>query len=128
MTTKKVELTMDYPPSVNRLWRTSKSGTVYRSKEYTDWRKKTAWELSIQAKFKQISGAYKITVKAVRPDKRRRDLDNLIKSISDVLVAAGVIEDDSLCEHLEMMWVKDGPACHVTIEGVGDEKKRRAKA
>ena len=122
---------MDFPPSVNRLWRTSKNGLMYRSKEYTDWRKKTAWELSIQAKFKQVSGAYKITVKAVRPDKRRRDLDNLIKSISDVLVAAGVIEDDSLCEHLVMMWVSEGPACHVMVEGVGNEKtktKRTAKA
>ena len=119
----KLELTLDFPPSVNRLWRVSKAGGMYRSKQYTDWRKKALWDAAVQAKFKKITGSYKITVKAKRPDKRKRDLDNLIKALSDVLTSAGVIEDDSLCEHLVMMWVTDGPDCHILLEGVPSGKK-----
>lgn len=123
----KVELILDFPPSVNRLWRISKTGGMYKSKEYSDWRKKALWDAAIQAKFQKLTGSYKLTVKAVRPDNRKRDLDNLIKAVSDVLETSGVIENDHFCEHLEMMWVKEGPACHITIEGIGNEKvKKRA--
>lgn len=95
---------------------------MYKSKEYTEWRKKALWDAALQAKFKKVTGSYKLTVKAVRPDNRKRDLDNLIKALSDVLETSGVIENDHLCEHLEMMWVSEGPACHITIEGVKNEK------
>jgi heat shock protein HtpX len=37
-----------------------------------------------------------LQVQAVRPDKRRRDLDNLLKASSDLLTRLNVIEDDSL--------------------------------
>jgi len=39
-------------------------------------------------------------IEAFPPDKRRRDLDNLIKAIQDSLQYAGVYEDDSQIDYL----------------------------
>jgi Holliday junction resolvase RusA-like endonuclease len=55
-------------------------------------------------------------IQAVRPDKRKRDIGNLEKAISDILQASNVIVDDCLCEDLHMKWVKEGPECLVMIK------------
>lgn len=39
---------------------------------------------------------------AHRPDMRRRDLDNILKSLLDALRYGGVYEDDSQIEHLDV--------------------------
>ena len=41
-----------------------------------------------------------LMIEAFPPDKRRRDLDNLIKAIQDSLQYAGVYEDDSQIDYL----------------------------
>jgi len=118
-----ISLTVPLPPSVNRLWRVKKGGGVYKSKDYTDWYKIATWEIALQAKFKCVKGEYKLIVKARKPDKRQRDLDNIIKALSDALQGSGVIVSDHYCQHLEMSWVKEGPECHVTIIGINDGKE-----
>jgi crossover junction endodeoxyribonuclease RusA len=40
-------------------------------------------------------GRLAIEIKATPPDKRKRDLDNILKSLLDSLTHARVIEDDS---------------------------------
>jgi Holliday junction resolvase RusA-like endonuclease len=64
----------------------------------------------------------------VKPDKRHRDLDNAIKALSDILESSGVIENDKLCQHLEMKWVKDGPPCLVIIQEMNNEEYEEAKS
>ena len=113
-----ISIALPFPPSVNRLWRATKGGGVYRSPKYTEWRTRALWEAMAQAKRQKIDGPYKLTVLAVRPDKRKRDLDNLLKAISDCLVSAKVIESDHLCEWIEARWVKEGPECLVIIESL----------
>lgn len=112
----KLDLVMSLPPSVNRIWRQGKLGKVYRSEEYTNWRKKTLWEVGLQAKFGKIQGGYNLFVIVERPDKRKRDLDNFIKAINDILSASGIIEDDHLCQSISMKWGGSGSLCHVTVE------------
>jgi len=111
-----IVLSLPFPPSVNRLWRATKGGGVYRSPKYVAWRKAAMWQLAGQAKGKKVIGAYKLTILAVRPDKRKRDLGNLEKAISDILVSQNIIQDDCLCEWMEMKWVDEGPECQVTIQ------------
>lgn len=118
-----IEITLPYPPSVNRLWRAKKGGGVYRSAEYVSWQKAAAWELAVQVKSRSIRGRYRLTIEAVAPDKRRRDLANLEKALSDALVAAHVIEDDSLCQELHMRWVESGPPIRMIIEGIEGGKE-----
>jgi len=67
-----------------------------------------------------IKGPFKLTMHAVAPDKRHRDLDNLFKATLDAVVAAGVVEDDRHCRWIEARWMDAGPACTITIEGLGE--------
>lgn len=48
-----------------------------------------------------------VSMKAIPPDRIRRDLDNVFKVIGDSLTAAGVWQDDSQIDYIEM--VKDSP-------------------
>jgi crossover junction endodeoxyribonuclease RusA len=43
-----------------------------------------------------------IRIAAFPPDRRKRDLDNLLKSVLDCLEASGVIENDNLIESLSI--------------------------
>ena len=116
----KIEIEMDLPPSVNNLYRLGK-GNVYRSPKYVNWRNATLWSVSLQAQFRKISTEYKLTIRVVKPDKRKRDLDNILKALSDILESAGVIENDHFCQHIDLAWVKEGPPCYIVIESMGED-------
>ena len=98
------------PTSVNALHTLRKAGGKARSKPYQAWVKEAGYAILTQ-RFKPILGPYELMVHAVRPDKKRRDLGNLEKAVSDLLVAHGVVEDDHLCECIFLEWVRaiDGP-------------------
>lgn len=63
-----------------------------------------------------ILGPYKLVIIAVKPDKRRRDIDNLVKAVSDVLQDTGLIEDDCLCQEVTAKWAKEGPEMLIILE------------
>lgn len=109
-----IELTVEFPPSVNRLWRAVPGRGVIKSKIYREYMEKNLWIIKQQSTGK-ITGKYIIAFEASRPDKRKRDLDNLIKPLSDLLVQAGVTEDDSLCEELSAKWVNNGTGIRIFI-------------
>ena len=50
-----------------------------------------------------------------RPDKRKRDLDNLLKAVLDALQAAGTIQNDSDCQWIVARWDGEGNHCHVRL-------------
>jgi Holliday junction resolvase RusA-like endonuclease len=67
-----------------------------------------------------IRGPYVLSITAHRPDRRKRDIGNLEKIVSDTLTKAGVIEDDSLCEAIISTWACSG----LTITAMADESAR----
>lgn len=114
-----VELNLPLPPSVNRIWR--RAGTrIHKSDEYRAWLKEAGWLAKAQRPGR-ISGPYKLTALAVRPDKRRRDLGNLEKPLSDLLVEIGVIDDDRYADMISFRWVTTGEGIVVRIEPAGIE-------
>lgn len=111
----------DMPPSANGM-RTSfiRDGKVRstKSKTYASWKETTAWEIASTRPGK-IIGPYRLYI-AVQRDhrsKRARDIDNTIKPVSDALVAAGVVTDDSLAEEVRAKWADDlgGPAVVILL-------------
>lgn len=100
-------LQLPYPPSANRLWR-AVNGRNIKSREYRDWLDEAGWAIR-QQKPPAIKGHYRLTISAVRPDRRARDIGNLEKPISDCLVSAGVIEDDHLAKSIMMLWSEAEP-------------------
>lgn len=101
-------LALPYPPSVNSLFDGGhKSPRRFKSKEYCAWIEQAGWVLKAQAhKIKPITGALQVTYRIGKPDNRRRDLANLEKALSDLLVKHKVIADDSDIARLVMEWAK----------------------
>lgn len=96
-------INLPYPPSGNNLFSNFGKGRV-KSPRYREWSNKAAWEVRAQVGPKGIKGPYGLTILAGRPDKRKRDIGNLLKSVEDSLVAGGAVEDDSLCQRVEARW------------------------
>lgn len=111
---------MEYPPSANRIWR-NVNGRTLKSAEYRAWKEAQEWAVRAQ-KEPTVLGAYSAHIMVNRPDNRRRDLDNLLKPISDVLVSAGIVEDDALCQSLKIEWVK-GQSCPVKVFIISTEAR-----
>ena len=114
-----VELQLPYPPSANRLWRRSGS-RIHKSSAYAGWLKSAGWEAMAQRPG-GIKGPYALSIQARRPDSRKRDIDNLIKPISDLLATVGVIEDDCDCDLVTARWVTTGEGVRVRVEPAGLE-------
>lgn len=105
-----------YPPSTNRLWRSVKGRNI-KSAEYRAWEERCRRETSvfIEGPCGRPDGAYRLTIEAQRPDKRRRDIGNLEKPLSDLLVSIGIVKDDCLAEEITLRWVTDNLAGRVRM-------------
>lgn len=93
---KDVELALielPWPPSANRYWRYwNKKVTVSdEAKKY----KKCVKQLYYTWPVKHIEGRLGIDIIAFPPDKRQRDLDNLLKITLDSLESTGLYDNDS---------------------------------
>jgi crossover junction endodeoxyribonuclease RusA len=115
-----LKIEIPFPPSVNRLWRASERGGVYRSPEYVRWREQACWVIASQCRSERFRGAFKLTILLVQPSKRHMDLDNRIKAVLDALASAGVIANDRHCRWIEARWVEDGDPCTLILESLGD--------
>lgn len=107
---------LPFPPSVNNLFINSrKTGGRFPSPQYKEWRKAAGQAVLVQGR-KHIRGKVNIAIGIMRPDRRRRDISNLMKAVEDLLVEMQVIEDDSLVEKISIQWVAAGPACVVIVQ------------
>ena len=100
-----VTLTLPWPPSVNKYWRTFQ-GRMIISAEGRSYRKAVADQVLIQRGAKHYIGKLCVVIEAFRPDNRRRDLDNLLKAVLDGCTHAGVWEDDSNIVDLRIYWAE----------------------
>jgi crossover junction endodeoxyribonuclease RusA len=93
-----VNLTLPWPPSANRYWR-NVNGRTLVSKEARVY-KSTVKKLSLLSEKTCMSGKLSLTIHAYCPDKRKRDIDNLIKIVTDSLQEAGYFENDCQIDKL----------------------------
>ena len=102
------EVTLPWPPSVNNYWRhkvTGRLATVYVSAEGKAYRKAVndlVLEAAMVQRYLKAVGPVRVVIEAFPPDRRKRDLDNILKSLLDSLTHAGVWEDDSQIEDLRI--------------------------
>src|SRR5262245_32630278 len=106
-------LDLPLPPSLNVLWRANR-GRVHRSNRYTDWQHDAGWELKSQRPT-AVAGEVEIKISAGRSDNRRRDADNLAKSILDLITAHQVIADGSKVTAITSKWDRSVPGGRVRI-------------
>lgn len=87
-----LQIRLPWPPTVNHYWLPGRDGRRYISGAGQSFRANVKW---LGHGFRCMTGHVAITVTAYPPDRKRRDLDNLLKSLLDALQHAGLIEDDS---------------------------------
>lgn len=102
-----VTITLPFPPSVNRMWRTPRSGKLagrtMLSAEGRAYRQAVADEVIVQRVPRHmLKGRLGVAITAHPPDRRARDLDNLFKAPLDCLQHAGVIRNDSDIDELSI--------------------------
>ena len=88
-----LELELPYPPSINHYWRRVGPRTLI-SREGRRFRQRV---MAILAAFhiRPLAGNLAVHVKVFPPDRRRRDIDNVLKSLLDALEHGGAFHDDS---------------------------------
>ena len=95
----------EFPPSTNTLWMPVKGKGLVKTKEYRAWQDANAWIIRQQIGLVKIEGPFEIYFVFERPDRRKRDLDNLLKASLDCITNARVVQDDYLCQKLTAEWI-----------------------
>lgn len=86
-----VQLILPWPPSVNTYWGFH-GHRRFLTKKAQEFKKDVA--IAVQAQ-RLGQSRLSVTIIAHAPDKRVRDLDNILKPTLDALVQAGLFDDDS---------------------------------
>jgi crossover junction endodeoxyribonuclease RusA len=104
-----ISLSLPYPPTTNNLYRNTGGRGRVKTEHYKAWLNEAGWLVKAQRPA-PLPGRYRLSLVATAPDARRRDVDNLLKPVSDLLKACGVIEEDSLAKSVFAEW-SDEPPC-----------------
>lgn len=106
--------------SVNRVWQ----GRRFKTKAYQDYEKEIFYQLP---KTKQIKGEVEIYYKFYIKNYGLSDVDNFLKPIGDILVKAGIIEDDRKIVKLTAEKKRSKKDfIQITIKKVGNNQRRDA--
>jgi len=92
-----INIKLPWPPSVNRYWRNVKGRTLI-SAEGRAYKKAVAGLVMAKGLAGAFSGddRLEVAIAAHVPDKRRRDLDNLLKASLDAITEAIGVDDSQI--------------------------------
>ena len=120
------EITLPFPPSTNTYWRSIGRGRVIISKRGREYREEVVYACIVERgdiNPAPMEGRLMVTIEAFAPDKRRRDLDNMLKAVLDALEHAKIYENDSQIDDLRIVRMPSGKPGKVVIsvEEIDDE-------
>lgn len=103
-----IRLSLPWPPSVNRIWRSPRkgplAGRVLLAADGREYRKAVrALALHQLGRETQLESRLAVVIRLTPPDRRRRDADNCAKAILDSLMHAGIYRDDSQIDDLHII-------------------------
>ena len=112
------QLTIPVPPSANNLFATVKSGRRVKSRQYKAWLADCGTEILVQAP-RRHEERKPLLVRIQAELDYRRDLDNTIKPILDMLVHHRIMLDDRWVDEIHARRVppikKRPPRCRVQV-------------
>ena len=116
-----IEIELGYPPSINHYWRRVGARTLI-SREGRAYRLAVE-ECCLQRNVRPIDGPVSVEIIAHPPDRRRRDLDNICKSLLDSLEGKAY-HDDSQIVRLTLVKADkvDGGKVSVKIEDAAPQR------
>jgi crossover junction endodeoxyribonuclease RusA len=93
--------TLPWPPSINSYWRHA-NGHTYISKKGKSFRKSVIAQIKILGLDLKLKDRVSVRIVANAPDRRKRDIDNVLKSTLDSLIHANFIVDDEQVDQLSV--------------------------
>lgn len=116
-------ISLPWPPTVNHYYRAVNGRNILSAKGRA-YKKEAGWEIIAQGEHeKYLEGDVSLFIRAYPPDKRRRDLDNILKPILDVLADCDVFDDDSQVSDLRIQRFNPCKPGRVEILVYGGEGK-----
>lgn len=100
---KKQTFFLSLPPSTNNLFINVRGKGRIKSPEYRAWITEMGWRLKLQ-RARPMVGDIFVRISAKRPS-RKRDIDNAIKAILDLISAHEVIRDDRDVIMVTARWI-----------------------
>ncbi len=120
-----IVLKLPFPISVNAMYKNKLNGRA-KSLRYMTWARAAGWEIKAQ-KQEPIKGHYTLSVVLNEADNRRRDIDNFVKCVSDLLVEHALVEDDCMCVSISIDRFKASKAsCDVIVQESNGIPERNA--
>ncbi len=117
-------LVLPFPPALNRYYR-NVNGRTLVSRDGRAYRNTVAETLLVthfgRGRSMPEGARIKAEITAHVPDRRRRDLDGLLKAVLDALTHAGIYEDDSLIDDLRIVrgpLDRTNPRLVLTLEAI----------
>ena len=119
---KLLRLDLPWPPSVNAMYANVR-GRKVKTKVARKYQENVAKICLCVGAGRKYSGSIKVSIDAYPPDRRRRDIDNILKSLLDSIQAGAVYKDDS---QIIELFVRKNPSdgdgrVNVFIEEIGPE-------
>ena len=119
---------LPYPPTVNHYWvyarraiHLTPTGRIYRRRFAWAWASNRV-ERDATLDNDPASLRYALAITVHPPDRRKRDLDNVLKAILDALTFSGAIHDDEQIDDLHVL--RGDRACEGCIDVVLTSLKR----
>jgi len=118
MSKEVVALELPFPPTVNHMYEPAGRGRRKLTDEAKAYREDVAVRC-VAAQAGPVHGKIRVVIYASPPDARRRDLDNLQKSVLDALQHSGVYGDDYDIDDLRILRIVGKPGTiSVFIEAI----------
>lgn len=96
-----IQLLLPWPPSVNRYW-LARGNTRFISKAGIAFREAVERECE-QMGIKPLEGRLAVHIALFPPDRRVRDIDNILKALLDACEHAGCYASDSQIDELHVI-------------------------
>lgn len=109
-------ITLPFPISVNAMFSDGKTRR-HKSQRYADWIAEAGYALKSQRAL-PVLGPVKLLYEVQEgKDNRRRDIGNLEKGVTDLLVYYGIIEadHDKIVREIRLIWNKDVVGVRVSV-------------
>ena len=108
-----ITLELPWPPSVNHYYR-HVGPRVIISRDGRQYRDIVASRIR-EAAIKKFDGPVELNIQLYPPDKRRRDVDNILKCVLDTLTYGGVYFDDSQVRRLTVEKLEPMPPVGMAV-------------
>ena len=122
-----MKVKLPWPPTVNTYYTVARGRKILskRGREYKTETVKMLTALKCMGEAGEFGDVLvRMTIEAFPPDKRRRDLDNILKALKDAMTDANIYDDDNQVKELHLYMRENTKPGYVTIEinAINDEE------